>query len=118
MKKLTDEIVAKALGWKKFNSIWIFPNTVGGRTYPPSFTKDLNALMGAIYDRGLYWKLIRTGKPLYQAFIHPGEPSAKWGFCASEKTAPLALCHALLAYLKRGNPITPACSGSGRKVKG
>ena len=103
MKPLTDAQVAKALGWKYKGSNpygidrWQMPGAklVITRT-APRFTTSLDAIAAEVDARGLFWEAGRGT----QARIFE-KPDA-FGLLATGKgpTAPLALCRALLAYLK------------------
>ena len=107
--KITDEVMAKALGWKKrltrglIMEVWCRPSD-GKICNFPKWTTSLDAIVGEIEARGLKYSLSPdiTGGSTYYAGI-----SESWSYCddvvfcdASAKTAPLALCHALLNYPK------------------
>ena len=111
-KTLTDAQVAKALGWKLGRSpmnpkvkCW-FPSTDHkGKDYYftlPSFTTDLNAIVGVIEAKGLWWDIglasvnKYTGSRQYVAILWD-EHITKRGW---DKTHALTLCRALLDYLK------------------
>ena len=112
MKKLTDEVVAKALGWKnlgsrKIGSViepithkgWWYPNgDFFSYATPPPFTTSLDAIVAEIEARGLYWIVARQFGGEYWASIR-----TKGAIKVVEKegqTAPLALCQAILSYPK------------------
>jgi hypothetical protein len=118
--KLTDEIVAKALGWKRvydgnthvqtrtgLKMVRVYdwqhpdyPHPGEGWGVKP-YTTSLDAIVGEIEARGLDYTVSNTK----QANVH----KAKRAFAlvkddaAQGDTAQLALCAALLAYLKE-NP--------------
>lgn len=109
MKKLTDAIVAKALGFKPEpgNPKWLM-NPARPRdeffthiTDLPHFTTSLDAIVAEIEMRRLWW-LVSHSEPNRGDFYAQvegklvGTPRG----LANAKTAPLALCASLLAYLK------------------
>ena len=114
MKKLTNEIVAKALGWKnlgsrKIGSVikpithkgWWYPNgDFFSYATPPPFTTSLDAIVAEIEAREVTWLVENglgiegDGGPHYYAEVQGNHCSAR------ADTAPLALCQALLSYLK------------------
>ena len=124
IKTLTNETVSKALGkikdvpksyWKKARL-----KPIAGVKYffdewgcliadLPRYTTDLNLITAEIEARGLYWEVgptVRQGKRFcsYSAKLEPsGSTPGKAVRCAA-KTASLALCMALLAYLKERRP--------------
>jgi len=106
--KLTNETVAKALGWKlthrqtKAACGWTSPSgelSYGTSSSWPKWTTSLDAIVAEIEARKLRWTVHNSIGPYY-AFV------GKWGsgdmrqMNAPHATAPLALCAALLAYLK------------------
>lgn len=104
MKKLTDEAVAKKLGWKRgeiYATIlgqsmyeWISPEGRGNGNVP-SFTTSLDAIVGEIEARGLDW----AGYTFVDGFC--AEVSGdKMRSEEMDTTTPLALCRALIAYLE------------------
>lgn len=136
MKKLTDADVARALGWTQIEDrYWCLvqhPEGLSGKhilfrelpknrepgyciDFLPPFTTSLDAIVAEVEDRSTVygdWHLDRctpgerTGNPrFYKARV--GE------FEARADTAPLALCHALLAYLE--DTRKPAPHGDGGK---
>lgn len=109
MKKLTDEDVAKALGWKyegagKGNPpVWwkgVPPELAHRGIKPPPFTTSLDSIVAEIEARQLGWGVMfANSNSLYEGQVESliiGGPRTQGGGI----TAPLALCHALLAYLK------------------
>ncbi len=107
--KLTDEKVAKALGWhhefwtNSGHRQWYTPISTSKRWQCPplpKWTTSLDAIVAEIEARGLYYDLRRTGKPLYRAQLHSGEPSGKWTACRNAEHPAEALALSLLAYLK------------------
>jgi hypothetical protein len=103
MKKLTDQQVAKALGWKpyhprhKHNEQYWGNGLYGDRSRenygPPAFTTSLDAIVGEIEARGLDGYVLNRGVKTWQAFFHGKK-------IYDANTAPLALCAALLAFIK------------------
>jgi hypothetical protein len=103
VKKLTDEIMAKALGWeskrigrkRSWRRNQDFSWTIGEP--PPPFTTSLDAIVAEIDARNLWFKLesVTSGRKdcFHEACVYKDT-----GYRGD--TAPLALCHALLAYLK------------------
>ncbi len=104
--KLTDQKVAKALGWahpEKENTwaYWMRPDGAPfGKEDLPPWTTSLNAITAEYYARKIRFNVA-------------WDPTGAWAeadgskrhFCVREDTAPLdqaalALCAALLAYLK------------------
>lgn len=106
MKRLTDEQVAKALGWvckyphRLNNAGWRKPGDVGLHRLP-FFTTSLDAIVAEVEARGLKWavaNLDQKRKPLaWVRKFHSNQAEAR------SLTPALALCAALLAYLKE-NP--------------
>lgn len=109
MKKLTDEQVAIELGWKwqarmPARKFWKAPQASPHHSrdyWPPSYTTSLDAIVAEIEARGLVWYVERffvpPSKYYFQAIVEKqGAPRLP----QSADTAPLALCEALLAYLK------------------
>lgn len=108
--KMTDESVAKALGWKSQRQRTVLRWWKPGEDQSfdasyglPRFTTSLDAIVAEIEARGLQWEAHNTmiGKGQAWAAV------AKEGYWDDTKTkdieadtAPLALCAALLAYLK------------------
>lgn len=102
--KLTDESVAKALGWKRYPNIGtggdLWSNEAGERVWddytPPRFTTSLDAIVAEIEARGLHWERRRfiTGTS-----VVVGNAKAERLVLEEDSTAS-ALCAALLAYLK------------------
>ena len=106
--KLTKETVAKALGWKISRPGEYFHHHGyrfrvkdpfgAGVNYIPDFTTSLEAIVAEIEARGLYWAVerlsLKQGRFKATVDLTPKYDSA------CEKTAPLALCAALLSYLK------------------
>lgn len=101
----TDASVAKAFGYKRIqalsaseNTKWMWRNKSTGNNHhwptPPRFTTSLDAIVSEIESRGVGWQIIKSDGIYYGAV---GLPARKE---FSETTAPLALCAALLAYLK------------------
>lgn len=112
MKKLSDEKVAKALGWvevreRKTSSggmslKGLHPKWLGKTPYNvPAYTTDLNAIVTEVECRDLDW-LVQTsyGEDVGKAsrFFAEVENAQNPGF---GRTPALALCAALLAYLGR-----------------
>ncbi len=113
--KLTDEKVAKALGWKrkrlKYQDCGLghstFPQTVYATGNPktpfwpadglPAFTTSLDAIVAEIEARGLAYEVCNALIGGYYGTVGTAESS---GPKSHADTAPLALCAALLAYLK------------------
>lgn len=105
--KLNDEAVARSLGWTHKEPcsgkrcLWSPPPAPKGLNEPrklPAFTTSLDAIVAEIEARELLPALMKW-------------PSGKWTACLYKKSvrvsddhwdkaAPLALCAALLAYLK------------------
>lgn len=101
--KLTDEKVARAIGWFKMRQGkaygWGSVNT-GMELHKtvPAFTTSLDAIVAEIEARGLRWQMTaETAKGWAEAYVGRYLSSAQ---TAKEKTPALALCAALLAYLK------------------
>ena len=94
-KRLSDEIVAKALGWHY--EFWGCPGL-------PEWTTSLDAIVVEIEARGLRWSISRQMNHgdgfVAQVFSKETHPHEKFSTSPLSKTAPLALCAALLAYLK------------------
>ena len=119
--KLTDEAVAKALGWwcgklskadKRRWWKWERPidHMLLNDDELPRFTTSLDAIVAEIEARGLWWQVkfapaVRKDWEDTQANAGLGEQGrdaiGKW---ADASTAPLALCAALLADLKEQRP--------------
>lgn len=112
--KMTDENVAQALGYVPFpwgGEKWChFSNPHDQKSrrkknilYPrhqlPAFTTSLDAIVAEIKARGLMYQLIWIGKGKDKAIGEVGPPlnQATARYAATEA---LALCAALLAYLK------------------
>lgn len=112
MKKLTDENVAKALGWYQMQTtgfittVWKTPNVAARKRHPdasihnrlPAFTTSLDAIVAEIEARGLVWTIyMMNGSKDYRAEVDTilGHPNNQY----FANTAPLALCAALLSYL-------------------
>lgn len=114
-KRMTDESVAKALGYKVTTKAGV-PSILktlpdgrwdrGSSLRLPAFTTSLDAIVAEIYARGLWWQVKFSHAPRKdwedtQANAGLGEQGVdaigKW---ADAKTAPLALCAALLSHLK------------------
>lgn len=110
MKRLTDAMVTKALKKKKQPSsvkgcglVWKVGETEysGAEKFYPNYTTSLDAIVAEIEALKLWHKSGRgivigggpRNKQAYYAQIHGADP-------VYAETQPLALCAALLAYLK------------------
>lgn len=87
--KLTDEVVAKALGYQF------------GNLQP--FTTSLDSIVEEIEARGLWWDVQGAQDNM------PSKSSQYWAYVHTNKehigaTAPLALCAALLQFIKESKP--------------
>jgi hypothetical protein len=111
--KLTDAQVAKALGWKKGKSplnakvpVWTESQGGGYCFELPAWTTSLNAIVGEIEARELKFMIGPCIKSGYWARVRDEVVSIGSGNDAKKPglTAPLALCAALLAYLKEQRP--------------
>ena len=97
-KELTDEDVAKALGWlEKFDDTyqetrWYLPDEAGFEYYLPKFTTSLDATTQEIERRGLKWDTGHNMAETYRAAVSDQQAEAL--------TAPLALCKALMQYIE------------------
>lgn len=102
MKKLTDEKVAKALGWKVMDrhpTLWRNPEDFREVTEElPNWTTSLDAIVAEIEARGLSFRIVSSVTPKGRPKMYEGEIRG-YEVCY-EPGAPLALCAALLAYLK------------------
>lgn len=102
--RMTDEKVWKALGythhkggrggmayWKRNGSIY---------TPPPFYTSDLSPIVAEIEARGLDYAVgnFERGKPAYKATV--GSFKTRIAKECYDDTAPLALCAALLNYIR------------------
>lgn len=96
--KLTDESVAKALGWLSLKGYpkWQMRAPDGEIRNCPNFTTSLDAIVAEIEARGLDWCLSENFSDSCGASVELSS--------AKEKTPALALCAALMAYLKKGKP--------------
>ena len=106
MKPLTNEAVAKALGWyagKVKGQWWNWKRPSDHMPLNdyeiPHFTTSLDAIVGEIEARKLAWAVGSSQKDT-EARVGKTFDASKTYFIEQAKTAPLALCHALLAYLK------------------
>ena len=105
--KLTNESVAKALGWKRSlprdhaRGVWGDAGGLFIACTTPNFTTSLDAIATEIEARGLYWIVARQFEGTDWASIRAKGMATI--IEVTDATAPLALCAALLAYLKR-NP--------------
>jgi hypothetical protein len=103
---MSDEVMAKKLGWKKLRSLasgeclWTAPEADGRQTTgkPPAFTKSLDAIVAEIEARQLDWSLIKDNDHL-DIMATVGTPLGHTNYDGFDTPAPLALCHALCAYL-------------------
>jgi hypothetical protein len=105
-KKLTDEMVAKACGWKRImgRSAIYHPDRMNNlqAIQCPPFTTSLDAIVAEIEARGLRWSVELNpaiNEPTlgdYNAWITGDKLESE----AEAKAAPLALCAALLEFLK------------------
>lgn len=99
--KLTDEKVAKALGWT-YDGTWSYPwkrpTTTQRQFRPPHFTTSLDAIVAEVEARGLEWGVCNGGSTGGTAAV--GKPGAPLPSNALGETPALALCAALLAFLK------------------
>lgn len=104
--KLTDEKVAQALGWFKMRQGnaygWGSVNT-GMELHKtvPAFTTSLDAIVAEIEARGLGWRMeaeIFDEKVFDASVVDLGTGLEYKGI--NKTTASLALCDALLKYLK------------------
>ena len=107
---MSDEVMAKKLGWRKLKSpmnpkVPCWHPTPGhqGKDYYfelPRFTKSLDAIVAEIEARGLHWGVTiwNNGKGYSATCLRPVDEG---GTCMGSRasTAPLALCHALCQYL-------------------
>jgi hypothetical protein len=82
------------MGWKDKN---------GHRLLLP-FTTSLDAIVAEIEARGLCWGIMLTPEKTYSAQIETWIAGTRRFKTSEYPTAPLALCTALLAYLKEGKP--------------
>ncbi len=100
--KLTDEKVAKALGWKLLDSkghLWKMDGVRGSRHGVPKYTTDLNFIVAEVENKPkMRWELHRLSTTTYTASVW--EQGKRFTPYQQAPTAPLALCAALLAYLK------------------
>lgn len=106
MPKLTDESVAKALGWTRHPNIgtggdlWARDGKRVWDDYsPPLFTTSLDAIVAEIEARGFVWTIyMMNGSRDYRAEVDTilGHPNNQY----FAKTAPVALCTALLAAIQ------------------
>lgn len=105
--KLTDEAIARALGWtcgRDAVGHHCFPESLKGhqnincRKECPAFTTSLDAIVAEIEARELTWEAGHYGHGFYARVQGGIGKLGSW--VNKEKTAPLALCAALLAYLK------------------
>ncbi len=97
--KLTDESVAKALGWKRVKGtvkgFWAWEGPDGVRHSAPwHFTTSLDAIVAEIKSRKLQWDYNDDERQQAYVYKHGNGCEGK-GSCPAE-----ALCAALLAYLK------------------
>lgn len=108
MKALTDEIVAKALGWSPCKEKplrgypkckhWNRPGIANTCASLPKFTTKIDAIVAEIEARGLIWQV---GQGTSEARADVSAPVAvSPSYFGAGKTASLALCHALLNFLK------------------
>ena len=113
--KLTDAKVAKALGWKLIpkaywkksrlspikGTCYLMKNgmiTSPGCGIPP-FTTSLDAIVAEIEARGFHFAVAVDRSPETRS-IQGDCRAIVMGYCGWSKTVPLALCAALLAYIK------------------
>jgi len=117
--KLSDEKVAEALGWKslaprskgKLEVYWqrspalLIRGKISGTDEhfgPPAFTTSLDAIVAEIKARGLLFAVANQGGSpnKFHAKVgkRSGEPTHEY-----DASAPLALCAALLQFLKESN---------------
>lgn len=109
MTKLTNEAVAKALGYRctnKTGGIWFAPNDPMSKRplrELPDFIHSLDAITAEIEAREMNYT-VSFSTLASDSFATVWDPSdgkgVKRATRSREKTAPLALCAALLAYLK------------------
>ena len=104
-KILTDESVAKALGWLSLKGYpkWQMRAPDGEIRNCPNFTTSLDAIVAEIEERGLFWSVDHEPNPDLKS-IQGDSKAVVQRYGAHGKTAPLALCAALLTYLKEGKP--------------
>ena len=109
MKPVTDAQVAKALGWRivtwRGEQYGVAPGkkfSIRQKERPstgwwPHYTTDLSTIVAEVEGRGIVWQVGYSGYSpgnYYATLWRNGDVDAK------APTAPLALCRALLAYLK------------------
>ncbi len=106
--KLTDQKVAKALGWvHKYpcsgrKCEWRKPGSVGLHKMPP-FTTSLDAIVAEIEARELYWSVVKSWDgESYQASVARKQTTILCSRLAPHgvESPALALCAALLHFLK------------------
>ena len=111
--KLTDEKVAKALGWKRMKGrtisrttsiYWTFPGAGRGRSQkqPPHFTTSLDAIVAEIEAWELAWFVQNNASEEGVNEEYFAEVDNQ-RFSAHASSAPLALCAVLLQFLKESN---------------
>lgn len=121
--KLTNEKVAKALGWESLMSprakgrlecYWQRSRSKAGlppsnnpakwtdeHFGPPHFTTSLDAIVSEIEARGLNWEVLMfSGGHGFWGKVYKWDRGSDSLISQDAKTAPLALCSALLSYLK------------------
>ncbi len=107
MKKLTDEVVAKALGWRSLdpkakdqrNHYWVSKRGLDGTQIlgVPTFTTNLEVIMAAIVEQKLFGRVETVWGAMSSLLYFHAQVA---GHEAKGPTAALALCTALLAYFK------------------
>ncbi len=111
MKKITDENVARSLGWKLEidgdDMAWFFNGKyVCLDSCLPAFTTSLDAIVGEIERRGIDYSVNKIGSNAEASLGIDGEGESQCWMIQDTKgqTAPLALCAALIQYLKESRP--------------
>ena len=114
MSALTDEGMAKVLGWirvaerrtahGRVRLSGIDPRLIGKTPYNvPAFTTSLDAITAEIEAMGLWWKvgsrIVVGSDKTYWASVR--SIGAEKAIEVTDSTAPLALCAALRDYLKK-----------------
>lgn len=99
--KLTNASVAKALGYRMTrggqHTIFSWWTPTGMQCQLPAFTTSLDAIVGEIEARGLTYELEAYNDSVNGPRARVGRKTVVWQVW---KTAPLALCQALLEFLK------------------
>jgi hypothetical protein len=114
MKPVTNEQLAKALGWKRIQGLsasenkkwyWRQEKTGSNSCNCPPFTTDLNCIAGAIEAHGLGWQVLSCTMVFVEAcvfdYVNTGYENAKR---KKSKIPAQALANAFYAYLKGRKP--------------